>query len=407
MSTRPLPANWLRTDALVTVGLMGVGALLAALTALAGANFFRTPIWMQSLGAVIMVVPLVVRRRFPLCSGLAVNALYILLANTMGTDINSGQVTLFLAFFSMSAWSGRRQASFWSRVAVVVSMAIWLFVAGLQAFDRLRTRELLTTPSMLTAGLAVQWITNAAFFAAAWFFGDQAWRRVMEQAELIRANDSIEALQAELVSKAIGEERVRIARELHDVVAHHVTTMSVQAAAARRLMDADPKRAKDALKQVESGARLAVKDLRTMVLTLRTGDGEREGLPTLDDLAVLVTSSRLAGRDVNYEVIGEVPPVTPAVELTLYRVTQEALTNASKHAGPNAKVAVRLRGRTNSVELEVADDGIGMRPRMPGTGTGLIGMRERVAAVGGTFEAGSKPRGGFRVRAEIPVGVEA
>lgn len=229
----------------------------------------------------------------------------------------------------------------------------------------------------------------------------------MEQLELERANTSVRELQADLVSKAIEEERLRIARELHDVVAHHVTTMSVQAAAARRLLDTDQERARASLKEVEAGARLAVRDLRSVVLMLRSGEANYESLPTLNELSKLVTSSQQTGLKVNYDRIGELPPLTPAIELTLYRVAQEALTNAAKHAGPSARVEVRLRGRNKTVELEVADDGIGMRTGLPGTGTGLIGMRERVTAVGGTLETGSKPRGGFRVRAEVPAEVSA
>ena len=147
--------------------------------------------------------------------------------------------------------------------------------------------------------------------------------------------------------------------------------------------------------------------LRSVVLMLRSGEANYESLPTLNELSKLVTSSQQTGLKVNYDRIGELPPLTPAIELTLYRVAQEALTNAAKHAGPSARVEVRLRGRSKTVELEVADDGIGMRTGLPGTGTGLIGMRERVTAVGGTLETGSKPRGGFRVRAEVPAEVSA
>jgi len=150
-----------------------------------------------------------------------------------------------------------------------------------------------------------------------------------------------------------------------------------------------------------------VRDLRSVVLMLRSGEANYESLPTLNELSKLVTSSQQTGLKVNYDRIGELPPLTPAIELTLYRVAQEALTNAAKHAGPSARVEVRLRGRSKTVELEVADDGIGMRTGLPGTGTGLIGMRERVTAVGGTLETGSKPRGGFRVRAEVPAEVGA
>ena len=407
MQTRPLPENWLRTDIATTAALLLVGSLAVALSNLAGTTIFTTPMWLQILGGGIMTVPLVWRRRFPLTSGLMVNGLYIAFGQSIGLDLYSSQVSLFLSFFSIGAWSGRRRAASWARALICVAMAVWLVASHLRTMEEISASATPLGSSVNAARIGLSWLINIAFFAAAWFFGEQGWKRAMDQAQLDEAKDSIHALQAELVSKAIEEERLRIARELHDVVAHHVTTMSVQAAAARRLLGSDPERARTALKEVESGARQAVKDLRTMVFTLRSSDGERESLPTLEDLAVLVTSSRLAGRNVTYEVIGERPRVSPSVELTLYRVAQEALTNAAKHAGPNASVAVRLRGRGETLELEIADDGVGMRSRIPGTGTGLIGMRERVTAVGGTLETGTKPRGGFRVRAEIPTGGNA
>lgn len=203
---------------------------------------------------------------------------------------------------------------------------------------------------------------------------------------------------------AVEEERLRIARELHDVVAHHVTAMSVQAAAARRLIARDPDAATASLKQVESSARAAVKDLRSMVLTLRDTDDAPSPRPTLADLAPLVESARGQGQHAIYEEIGTLPELTPAAELALFRAAQEGLTNAAKHAGPHATVHVRLRGLPDAVELEVADDGRGTATSLPGTGTGLIGMRERITTVGGTLDAGPKPRGGFRIRATIPAG---
>ena len=141
-----------------------------------------------------------------------------------------------------------------------------------------------------------------------------------------------------------------------------------------------------------------------MVFTLRDTDDAPSSGPTLADLAPLVESARGQGQHATYEEIGTLPELTPAAELALYRAAQEALTNAAKHAGPHATVHVRLRGLQDAVELEIADDGRGTATTLPGTGTGLIGMRERITAVGGTLDAGPKPRGGFRIRATIPAG---
>ena len=406
MQTRPLPENWLRTDLVMAALLMALGCLTAWLSHKTGASY-KTPFWQQLLATCVFTLPLIWRRRFPLTSGSLICGLYLTALITTGIDLYASQVTVFLGFFCIGAWSGRRRAAVVTRIIILVATTASIVYTSTKLLQRIEAGELAAPYDAALAQIGLTWTINIVFFGAAWFFGDQGWKRAMEQTELDRANASIQDLQAQLVTTAIAEERVRIARELHDVVAHHVTTMSVQAAAARCLLDTDRERASSALKEVESGARLAVKDLRTMVFTLRSSDGEQEGLPTLDDLAVLATSSRLAGKKVTYEKIGDLPTLSPTIELTLYRVTQEALTNAAKHAGPNATVAVRLRGRGDAVELEIADDGVGMRSSMPGTGTGLVGMRERVTAVGGTLEAGSKPRGGFRVRAEIPVGVEA
>uniref|UniRef100_UPI003436B0CA sensor histidine kinase n=1 Tax=uncultured Tessaracoccus sp. TaxID=905023 RepID=UPI003436B0CA len=137
---------------------------------------------------------------------------------------------------------------------------------------------------------------------------------------------------------------------------------------------------------------------------LRDTDDAPAPEPTLADLALLVATARCKGQHATYEEIGTLPELTPAAELALYRAAQEGLTNASKHAGPYATVHVRLRGLPDAVELEVADDGRGTATTLPGTGTGLIGMRERITAVGGTLDAGPKPRGGFRIRATIPAG---
>lgn len=180
--------------------------------------------------------------------------------------------------------------------------------------------------------------------------------------------------------------------------------MGIQAGAARRLLDRDPDRAATALRSVEESAREAIAELGTMVGALRSTDESDAPMPTLADLADLV---RAAGEDgsVHREVVGEPRPLSPAVELTLYRVAQESLTNVRKHAGPGARADVRLRYLQDAVEIEIADDGGGVRAgRAPGLGVGQTGMRERVAAVGGTIEIGPKSRGGYLVRARIPTG---
>ncbi|QPL04935.1 MULTISPECIES: sensor histidine kinase [Actinomyces] len=405
---RPLPANHLRTDAIAAAGLALLGALMSWLSLTGGASFFKQEMHLQVLGSVLLAVPLIWRRRWPLSVGLIHALVYGVLSYLTGFEPNTSQVLLFMSFFSIGAWSAQREWATRVRVIICVGMGVWLAAVGVWLyFEAVGSTEAFAVRSLL-AVLAYRLFINVAFFTGAWYFGNREWARAVALAELEHAYADIRELRAELVDAAVGQERLRIARELHDVVAHHVTTMSVQAAAARRLLERSPQahephQAVDSLKQIESAARQAVAELRTLVLTLRS-DGQEGTPPTVDDIPDLVEQSRLAGTRTTFEQIGGEVQVSPVIGLVLYRVAQEGLTNAAKHAGPRASVAVRLRVRPDLVELEVSDDGYGGPSPVPGTGTGLVGMRERVVAVGGTLEAGAKPRGGFRVRARIPVG---
>ncbi|WP_297742399.1 sensor histidine kinase [uncultured Tessaracoccus sp.] len=403
MQTRPLPPHWLRTDALVALALAALGCGLSWLVIAANLSIFSQSWGMQCLGTVIASLPLVWRRRFPLVAGMAQAVLYTMANSFTGIDIYTSQVVLFLGFYSIGAWSSKRGQALLVRILICLLMGVSFVVASFANLGKVTQAEAISA-TQLAAFIVINSIVNVAFFTGAWTFGDQAWDQAMERAELDNADANIKQLQAQLVAAAIEEERLRIARELHDVVAHHVTAMSVQAAAARRLLEHDPGAATASLIEVESSARAAVRDLRSMVLTLRDTDDAPAPEPTLADLAPLVATARNKGQRATYEEIGTLPELTPAAELALYRAAQEGLTNAAKHAGPHATVHVRLRGLPDAVELEVADDGRGTAISLPGTGTGLTGMRERIAAVGGTLEAGPKPRGGFRIRATIPAG---
>lgn len=403
MQTRPLPPHWLRTDALVALALAALGCGMSWLIIAAGMSHFSQSWGLQCLGTVVSSLPLVWRRRFPLVAGMAQAVLYNVATFFTGIDVYTSQVVLFLGFYSIGAWSAKRGQALLVRILICLLMAVSFVVASFASLEKVTRAEAISATQM-AAFIVINSIVNIAFFTGAWLFGDQAWDQATERAELEDADASIKQLQAQLVESAVEEERLRIARELHDVVAHHVTAMSVQAAAARRLIERDPDAATASLKQVESSARASVKDLRSMVLTLRDTDDSPAPGPTLADLAPLIESARNKGQRATYEEIGTLPELTLAAELALFRAAQEGLTNAAKHAGPHATVHVRLRGLQDAVELEVADDGRGTATTLPGTGTGLIGMRERITAVGGTLEAGPKPRGGFRIRATIPAG---
>jgi len=206
--------------------------------------------------------------------------------------------------------------------------------------------------------------------------------------------------------RAVLEERVRIARELHDVVAHHVSVMGVQAGVARRLFDRDPPEAVAAIGSVETASRQAIADLQQLVGVLRRQE-EGDDLapqPSLQRLPELVEHMRQTGLPVKLTTTGKPQQLPAGVELSAYRIIQEALTNTLKHAGP-AQAAVTVRYDNGAVEVEVVDDGQGPSPARQGTGgKGLVGMQERVRLYGGRLEAGARPGGGFRVYAVLRSG---
>src|SRR5690606_35866201 len=300
----------------------------------------------------------------------------------------------------VGAWCTNRTLAFRARLATVLAMAVWLLASAIRGFYSPETGEY--GVQALFSWFVIQVMVNAAYFAGARVFGDRSWQQAVEREALERAQAEVRAQQAQLTEQAISLERLRIARELHDVVAHHVSAMGIQAGAARRVMGRDPERAEQALRSVEESARSAIAELGTIVGALRSRDEGDAPMPTLADLRDLVAAAREHG-DVALEVVGTPRPLSPIVELTAYRVVQEALTNTRKHAGPGARADVRLRYLDDVVEVEVADDGAGVRGgRGAGLGVGQTGMRERVAAVGGTIEMGPKSRGGYLVRAAIP-----
>lgn len=224
----------------------------------------------------------------------------------------------------------------------------------------------------------------------------------------LRANaERLEREQQERARHAAAEERNRIARELHDVVAHSVSVMVIQTQAARRVAAGDREAARAALSSVQSCGRDALMEMRRMIGVLRHGDEELAGAtaPALSQLGALAERARAAGLPVELRIDGEPRELTPGLDLVAFRVVQEALTNAIKHAGP-ARALVRVTFTTGALELEISDTGRG--PALPddetnATGQGLVGMRERLVLYGGELQMGRARGGGFRVRARIPL----
>jgi signal transduction histidine kinase len=208
--------------------------------------------------------------------------------------------------------------------------------------------------------------------------------------------------------RAQGEQRLALAQELHDVLAHHISLINVQASVALHLLDEQPDQARPALTHIKAASRDALHELRTALDLLRgatDAGAPRAPAPTLADLDHLVDTVRASGLDVRLERPDQLPAVAPAVELATYRIVQEALTNVTRHAhARHATVRLANAGPGGGITVEVVDDGTGdvgegdVEP-----GNGLAGMRERAAALGGTVDAGPRPDGGgFRVRAELP-----
>jgi signal transduction histidine kinase len=225
----------------------------------------------------------------------------------------------------------------------------------------------------------------------------------------LRANaQRLEREQQERARHAAAEERNRIARELHDVVAHSVSVMVIQTQAARRVAAGDREAARDALSSVHSCGRDALMEMRRMIGVLRHGDEELAGAtsaPALSQLGALVARARAGGLPVELRIDGEPRELTPGLDLVAFRVVQEALTNAIKHAGP-AQARVTVTFTRGALELEISDTGRGPAPAdgdADGAGQGLVGMRERLGLYGGELQTGRARGGGFRVRARIPL----
>ena len=216
--------------------------------------------------------------------------------------------------------------------------------------------------------------------------------------------EHLEWKRATEAQRAIADARAGIARELHDVVAHNVSVMTVQAGVARLVVADDPERAQEAIGAVEVAGRRALDELRHLLGVLRpeTGSGELDPQPALDQVHELVDQLRQTGMSISLavDVSSELPV---RVDLFAYRIVQEALTNVLKHGGVDAAVQVRLEETDGRLDIEVIDTGTGTST-LPGSGQGIVGMKERALLLGGTFEAGPRPEGGFRVLARLPIG---
>jgi signal transduction histidine kinase len=258
------------------------------------------------------------------------------------------------------------------------------------------------------AATDILWI--GGFVTAGWLAGFAVRHQAGQTQRLRELAARLKEQQEERAEEAVEAERARIARELHDVVAHHVSVMTVQAGAVRRLLTPDQERQREALLSVEETGRKALTEMRRLLGVLKENGGDQRaplapqpGMATLDTLLGQV---REAGLPVEMRTEGRPVELPPGIDLSAYRIVQEALTNALKYAGP-ARAWVVVRYGDGDLELKIANDGGTDAREADGGGRGLVGMRERVAVYGGELESGPRPGGGFAVRARLPIGTEA
>jgi signal transduction histidine kinase len=361
--------------------LLVAGLLLPVIAILVGG---ADPWW--TVLAVAQIVPLVWRRHHPA----AVFAAVALASAAQVVVIDSpiwGQVAFPVAMYSV--------ARFGTAVRAGGALGVSVAAAAVATVDWSGSLALTRSTFLPNFGFIT------ALVVTAWALGTMGRVREAHIATLTDRAEQAERIAQREVELAAQDERARIAREMHDVVAHGLSVIVVQADGARYAAAKDPGVAVATLATIGTAGRDALQEMRRMLGLLRTGDTGVRPQPALADLPHLVEEARVAGTAVDAVLPDPVPEVPEGVGLAAYRIVQEALTNVRKHAGPGATVTVAVRVAAN-VEIEVSDDGRGAAASDDGRGHGLLGMRERAAVHGGTVRAGPRTGGGYAVSARIP-----
>jgi signal transduction histidine kinase len=394
------PRSWIRalppiSDSVLAVVLTAASLLFILLT---GSETFggwqetppfpvRAPDWFSLLGAALCTLPLAFRRRWPFVL-LVLTAIPETVLNGLGYNAGLGGIGGLVLLYTVAAYRG-----------LALSLAaVAVYLIG-------------TAVSVVIGPQPLSWMDQLVILVVmilCWVIGRSVRLRRAYLAELTQRADRLERAREADTRAARAEERSRIARELHDVVAHHVSVMTVQASAARRMLDADPAVARDALTAIEEMGRTAMAEMRNIVGVLRTdGPAERKPQPGMHDLPTLVEQMREAGLRTQLWVEGERLGLPPGLDLAAYRLVQEALTNSLRHAGPTARAWVTVRQDAGELTVHVEDDGRGAAAELAqpsnGTGHGLVGIKERVALYGGVLRIGPRDGGGFEVRARFPL----
>jgi signal transduction histidine kinase len=373
---------WLRRHPLLVDSVLAAALLLFSI-----AQLVRGP-WAEVASTLLLVVPVAFRRRAPVTAfaiAAVGGAIQVTTAKPSAADL-----AVLILLYTVAAYRPRRASIMALLVCLAgstVAVMEWGPVAGVQLFWRL------VFSAFLFGGLEL----------TVWILGDSMRYRRGYYAALEERAARLEGERHAQAKIAAAAERARIARELHDVVAHHVSVMVVQADGAGYALRTDPDRAEAALQAIAGTGRQALTEMRRLLGVLRSAD-ERAALapmPGLGELRELLDQARTAGLEVSYTLSGTPRALPEGAELAAYRVVQESLTNTRKHAGLAATAAVTLRYEPDGLTVEVTDNGMGVTTDDPG-GHGLAGMRERIAMYGGTVTAGPLPAGGFGVTARLP-----
>lgn len=377
---------WLGRHPKVVDGVLAAALAFGGLAT--GIAFHRYALIPVTLG---LTVPVVFRRARPILAfaiAVATGAIQVA-ANIRPAPPDLAIVVLL---YTLAAYTTRRVS--------VAGLAICLLGSAIEV---LRLLRVVPAHQWLIAGS----ISFAGPTLIGWVLGDSMRYRRAYYANLEERAARLERDRDAQAQIAAAAERARIARELHDVVAHNVSVMVVQADGAAYALGTDPARARDALAAISATGRQALTEMRVLLGVLRkngdSGQADLAPLPGLDQLDELLDQARAAGLPVSCTVQGEPVPLPGGTALAVYRIVQESLTNARKHAGPHARADVVLRYCGDSVELSVTDDGVGHAAASDGDGHGLTGMAERAALYGGSVQASPLPGGGFQVTARLPI----
>lgn len=420
-----------RQDVVLAASVEAVSLLALELVRSAGGlDHTDAPVWTQWLAVSTGAALLLGRRRWPLVVA-SLAALHMFVAGVTMPQV-MGQVSLqivyFVALLSGVAYARDRRAMVVVIGTIVLFMFAWItwqFAVGSAAQDMVDATEDGERVGLfppIPAAVAITLLINVIYFGGAIVGGGVSWRAARQRIRLQEQAGTIAAQAGRLREQAVLDERLRIARELHDVVAHGVSAMGIQAGAARRVLDRDPEAARTALTHVEDASRDALTQMRRLLGTLRedpadrevdddastdTGSRARTSEAGVDDLPDLVDQVRQEGLAVHLDVVEDQPHATSrlprGIGLAIYRTVQEALTNVRRHStADTVSVVVRVDGAAAYAEVEVVDNG---RPRhgTSGSGLGQLGIRERAATHDGQVDIGPRVTGGYRVRVRYPL----